>query len=348
MADLAIDTQTYRKDARLRPGQGYNARPAGTHPSSLIIHTTNGKRGSSFAAEAAFLRDSPNVSAHYLVGKAGQVAQILPDELCAWHAGHALQPYLNARSLGVECHLTPGESWTDAQRAALTTLVERLMRRWDIPRERVETHRAVALPAGRKTDPASWSDADFARWRDALGRPPAPPTDHPILGGPSIPASDLVLFLDRRASHLTWQQRSSLVCAYSALGELTTIGNLRPVAQAIKETDWFRSGWFVNNYNPAGIGVTGADGMGAVFVSIAAGVAAQYAHLLCYAARPADLPVALAALQPLSPRMAALASTFGLGSAPNWEELNGRWASPGPTYGEDILTIAAAIAGEVR
>lgn len=345
MADLVIDTQTYRKDARLKPGQGYNERPAGMRPSSLVIHSTNGKRGSSFASEAAYLRDSLDVSAHYLVGKDGRVAQILPDERCAWHAGQALDAYLNARSIGIECHLTNGESWTDAQRAALTALVELLMQRWHIPQSLINTHRAVALPPGRKSDPASWTDADFAAWRSSLGAAAPPPaTLHPILNGPSIPASDLVILLDRRAAHLTWQQRSGLTCAYSAFGELTTIGNLRPVAQAIKETDWFTSDRFLHNFNPAGMGATNDGAIGAVFVSLAAGVAAQYAHLLCYAAKPAALGYDLATLQLLSPRRDDLAQTFGLGCAPTWEDLRGKWAFPGPTYGEDVLTIAAAIA----
>ena len=348
MADLTIDYQTYRKDAKLRPGQGYNERPAGVRPSSLVIHTTNGRKGSSFASEAAYLRDSPDVSAHYLVGKDGRIAQLLPDERCAWHAGNALPAYLNARSIGIECHLTTGEAWSDAQRAALTALVERLMQRWDIPRERVATHRAVALPAGRKSDPASWPEPDFLAWRDTLGAaapPPPPASSHPILGGPSVPASDLVAFLDRRAPALTWQQRSSLVCAYTALGEFTTIGNLRPLAQAWKETAGFTSRRFLENLNPAGIGATNDGAEGAQFATIAAGVAAQFAHLLCYAAKPAALGYDLATLQLLSPRREALSQTFGLGCAPTWEGLNGKWASPGPTYGQDILTIAAAIAG---
>jgi hypothetical protein len=38
----------------------------------------------------------------------------------------------------------------------------------------VETHRKIALPAGRKKDPAGWDDAAFYAWRATLA-PVSPP-----------------------------------------------------------------------------------------------------------------------------------------------------------------------------
>jgi hypothetical protein len=209
------------------------------------------------------------------------------------------------------------------------------------PRQMITFHRdytdAKSCPGWAVTKDWVWDAVDSALAADA------PASAHPILGGPDIPASDIVTILDRRAPHLSWQQRSSLTCAYTALGELTGIGNLRPLAQAVKETGWFTSRRFLENLNPAGLGATNDGADGAHFPSIAAGVAAQYAHLLCYAAKPGALPQTLLTLSELSPRRAALIGAYGLGSAPNWIDLNGKWASPGPTYGEDILTIAAAL-----
>jgi hypothetical protein len=181
---------------------------------------------------------------------------------------------------------------------------------------------------------------------------PAAPAPAPILGGPSVPATTLIAYLDPRTPHLTWQQRQSIVCAYTTFGAYTGIGNLRPFAQAVKEASDrdaagvyrpFNSRRFRENYNPAGLGATNDGAEGARFATIEAGVAAQYAHLLCYAARPETLPPELYQLSLTSPRRAALQRAYGLGAAPTWQALNGRWAYPGPTYGQDILRIAEEI-----
>lgn len=180
-----------------------------------------------------------------------------------------------------------------------------------------------------------------------------PAHEHSILNGPSVPATTLITYLDARTPHLTWEQRQSIVTAYCAFGEYTGIGNLRPFAQAVKEASDkdatgvyrpFNSRRFRENFNPAGLGATNDGAEGARFSTITAGVAAQYAHLLCYAAKADTLPLHLEQLARTSPRRADLIRAFGLGIAPTWERLNGRWAFPGPSYGQDILTIAAAIA----
>jgi len=162
-----IDRTSYNK-AALPIGTGYDQRPKGFAPSSIIVHTTNGQRGSSFEAEARYIYRSPAIGAHDLVGKRGQIAAFLPPELRAWHAGQAAPAFLNSRSIGIECHLTPGEAWTQEMRDALTWRVQGYMQQYGIPIALVDTHRAVALPRGRKIDPSSWADPDFYAWRAAL------------------------------------------------------------------------------------------------------------------------------------------------------------------------------------
>ena len=164
---FVIDSTTHRKLSKPLDF-GYDERPAGQRPTSIIIHSTNGNRGSTFAGEARFLVNRPDVSAHYLEGKAGQIAEVLPPEYRAWHAGKATADYTNTRSIGIECHHAIGDNWPTMQIAALTWLVQRLMAIHDIPRNRIATHRAVALPPGRKVDPSDWSDAVFDEWRDGL------------------------------------------------------------------------------------------------------------------------------------------------------------------------------------
>lgn len=169
MPPYTIDRTTCVKALTYPLDHGYDKRTAGVRPSSIVVHSTNGKRGSSFSAEARFLFESAAVSAHYLVGKRGEIVEFLNPRWRAWHAGTAIPAFDNSHSIGVENHHAVGEAWTDAQRSALTWLVQQLMGEWGIAAEQIETHRAIALPPGRKQDPSDWSDADFYAWRMTLG-----------------------------------------------------------------------------------------------------------------------------------------------------------------------------------
>lgn len=157
--------------ARLWPvGHGYSARTG--EPGAVIVHATHGRRGTSLRNEALFLVNSPDVSAHYLIGRAGEVLPILDPRWCAWHAGQVRPGWSNNESIGIELHAAASEPITPAQRAALADLLTRaLLPRYGIPLARVETHRAVALPRGRKSDPGGWPQPDFLAWRASLAAP---------------------------------------------------------------------------------------------------------------------------------------------------------------------------------
>lgn len=194
--------QNYRKDKRWPVGHGYSARPSGAKVLGAIVHSTNGKKGSSFAAECRYLRDSDDVSCGYVVGKVGQIEQILPDELCGWHVGATYGPFGNATTIGIECHHAEGEVWTEKQRAALTWLVGMLIARHGIPKMNIETHRKVALPAGRKVDPSDWGDQAFYAWRDALYLPVT--NDRAVIGvQPSISLTAFMAALKDHKAPLT-------------------------------------------------------------------------------------------------------------------------------------------------
>ena len=162
-----IDTTSYNKAIKYAPGHGYEAR--GGLPSSILIHSTNNKRATAFEGECDFLYRSPDVSAHYLVSKGGAVVQFLdPYRWAAWHAGRALVPYLNKYSIGIELHISVGEKPTPAQLAAAAALCRALRSQYGILPERIDMHRAVALPKGRKSDPEGWDDLAFYAWRSTL------------------------------------------------------------------------------------------------------------------------------------------------------------------------------------
>lgn len=154
--------------------RGYDNRPDGvnTRIKGLVVHTTNGRIGSSFSGEAKFLRDSPDVSAHFLVGKQGQIELIVPTQLRAWHAGNVVSSrWSNDYTIGIECHYTPGENWTTAMKDALQMLCGYLLYVHGLKAADIETHRFVAFPPKRKVDPSGWTDDSFYAWRSQLASP---------------------------------------------------------------------------------------------------------------------------------------------------------------------------------
>ena len=110
-------------------------------------------------------------------------------------------------------------------------------------------------------------------------------------------------------------------------------------AQALKETGFFRYGGTVtpdqNNY--CGLGTTSTEIKGAYFATSQIGVRAHIQHLLAYAStrRPVR-PV-------VDPRYNLVRNVYGTITLGNWQDLNGRWAVPGDSYGQSILSMFHAI-----
>ncbi len=163
MKTLTIGTN-HLKTNYCKPYEGYA--PRGTAPwKSIIIHTTNGKAGSTFDAEANFIARSKDIGAHFLVGKDGRVENIVPLTYFAYHAGRVRDlKYSNLYSIGIENHFTPSEKeWTGEMWYGLTSLMQQYL-----PRVEVQTHRYVAIPKGRKIDPSGVSDTAFEMWTSNL------------------------------------------------------------------------------------------------------------------------------------------------------------------------------------
>lgn len=109
------------------------------------------------------------------------------------------------------------------------------------------------------------------------------------------------------------------------------------LCQAIKETGCFAYGKDVlpeqNNY--CGLGATGNGVHGNSFSSPREGVRAHIQHLKAYVST--EKPVKAI----VDPRYALLKEKHPeiFGRLHSWTDLNGKWAVPGTTYGEDILHI---------
>jgi len=180
MPDYVIDAKTYDKARSYAVGHGYGMRTA--PPTTGVIHTTNNRTpNTAFAGECKYLFESADVSAHFLISKSGQIVQFLdPTVHVAWHAGGrqssgvwtAMPAFANPASWGVELHVSVGEAPTHAQKDAAAWLCRGLMAHFGMTLHLIETHRAIALPPGRKSDPEGWPDADFYAWRAALVQPP--------------------------------------------------------------------------------------------------------------------------------------------------------------------------------
>lgn len=231
-----IDRTTYDKASRYPlpapPALGHGYAPRKLPPTSLVVHTTNNQaKATPFASEADFLYTAANVSAHYLIGKDGRIVQFLdPRIYAAWHAGSAIGPWLNEYSIGVELHVSVGERPTQAQRDALAWLCGRLMAEYGFASDRIETHRYVATPVGRKSDPEGWPNAEFYQWRATLTSIAPDPwagwgTKYPLdpaQRGYGIPQCWL---------RNTW------------LGEARSFELYEPDGQ--RSIQWFQSGWII-------------------------------------------------------------------------------------------------------
>lgn len=135
----------------------------------FVVHSTNGAKGSSLEAEVNFLRTNTrkiagryvSVSAHYLIGKAGEIIEIVdPTKYTAVHVGLARPGINNTNCVGVELHYTPGEGIMPWKMLYSLTLLKREFSEL-IP----VTHRSIAIPPGRKIDPSCMSDEFFTYWK---------------------------------------------------------------------------------------------------------------------------------------------------------------------------------------
>lgn len=159
-----------------RASPNFGPRRAGRRPDILLLHYTG-----MATAEAAcrWLCDAGSgVSCHYLVDEAGNIVQLVEEEMRAWHAGQSFwqgETDINSRSIGIEIH-NPGHElgyrdFPEAQMEAVIGLARDIVSRHAIRPERVLAHSDVA-PL-RKKDPGEKFDwqrlhrAGIGHWVEA-------------------------------------------------------------------------------------------------------------------------------------------------------------------------------------
>ncbi len=130
----------------------------GLKPVAIVIHLMD---GTLTGTDGWFLLPRPEAptSAHYGIGKGGEVHQYVKDEDRAYHAGRIanpswkgleLHPGINPNSwtIGIEHEGRPADIWTDAMYAASAGLIRSLAAKWGIPLDRMHVcghHEIYAL-----------------------------------------------------------------------------------------------------------------------------------------------------------------------------------------------------------
>lgn len=135
----------------VRPSPNFNQR----RPNFVIIHHT----GSDTAARALATLTDPlrKVSAHYLIGRDGQIYYLVDELARAWHAGESYwggDSDLNSASIGIELDNNGDEPFAADQIAALLALLADLKIRYGLPTANFLGHGDIA--PGRKVDPSRW------------------------------------------------------------------------------------------------------------------------------------------------------------------------------------------------
>lgn len=125
------------------------------------------------AGDLSWMRNPQSkVSAHYMVDRDGKIYQLVGDDKRAWHAGkgelHGVPSDINNRSIGIEI-VNDGSGktpFTEAQYKSLTQLTGYLKQQHNIPMKNIVGHADVAVPKGRKNDPAP--NFDWNRLRKGI------------------------------------------------------------------------------------------------------------------------------------------------------------------------------------
>ena len=139
-----------------RPSANFNDRREGAVPDMVVLHFT------AMEAEAALERlcdPGAEVSAHYVIGRGGEVWRLVDEEKRAWHAGAGAWGAVvdvNSRSIGIEMVNLGGEPFGAAQMDRLVEMLRAVMGRWAIAPERVIGHSDMAPE--RKGDPGGRFD----------------------------------------------------------------------------------------------------------------------------------------------------------------------------------------------
>jgi N-acetylmuramoyl-L-alanine amidase len=136
----------------------YNNRPEGVVVDTIVVHST--VIPTLEKTTEAFQRTASQVSSHFTIDRDGSIIQNVDTFARAWHAGVSKdasgKTNLNNNSIGIELvNLDDGKDpYPDAQIQALCGIIAEMRRRFPI--KQIVSHEFIAVPRGRKVDPAGF------------------------------------------------------------------------------------------------------------------------------------------------------------------------------------------------
>lgn len=147
-------------------------------PNYVVIHHT--AQDSLQQTLHTFTVPHTQVSSHYVIGRDGEIVQMLNDYVRGWHAGAGKWGSvtdLNSVSLGIELDNNGSEPFSEAQIHSLLNVLDTLKTKYNIPTANFIAHSDIA-PA-RKVDPSAFfpwkrlAESGFGYWPgDSLANPP--------------------------------------------------------------------------------------------------------------------------------------------------------------------------------
>lgn len=156
------------------PSANHNAR----QPVVIVLHHTDQDSVQESLDTLRTANSGGPVSSHYLVGRDGDLYQLVADEHRAWHAGPGrwgTLTDLNSASIGIEIDNDGDSPFTAPQIQALIRLLDDLCTRLGIPRTQIIAH--ADLAPSRKQDPSRFfpwqqlAEAGFGIWPDPAHGP---------------------------------------------------------------------------------------------------------------------------------------------------------------------------------
>ena len=148
---------------RHHPSPNFNSRPEGTRVDTVVVHATVFNTLDEVIRH--FTDPEKQVSAHYTIDRDGVVVSHVQEDKRAWHAGESQmkdgRSNVNDFSVGIELvNLNDGvDPFPEPQLAALRRLLEEIVARHPI--RHIVPHYEVAVPPGRKSDPAGFHESWF-------------------------------------------------------------------------------------------------------------------------------------------------------------------------------------------
>jgi N-acetylmuramoyl-L-alanine amidase len=161
-------------DVTYRESLNFDERVGREFPDVLVIHYTALPLEESLSH---LVRAATRVSTHFVIGRDGELFQLVSAARRAWHAGASLfagEPDVNSRSLGIDLVFVPDQDdgYPQHQVEVLTTMCRVLCRMFPIRSDGIVGHQHVAMPRGRKQDPGRWLDWNFLYRESGMGEPP--------------------------------------------------------------------------------------------------------------------------------------------------------------------------------